>query len=200
MSNELYAKYTETFNEFLKNNPTYLNDTISFGTTAQSTSLIEMITNVWNIYEISGETEDEFKIFFENTFNEFKDYYLDIINNYEKAFDYSTANKKVRILGETEGTKDNGTTARTTTDSAFNIKYDLPNKPTTEYPSNKITDTDNATDNSQYSSTKDKTKSTTDTTTYSMEYIKLKNEYLKQIKSYYYEFAMKFKDCFIHIY
>ena len=76
MSNELYAKYTETFNQFLKNYPTYLDDTISFGTTAQATSLKEMITNVWNIYEISGETEDEFKIFFENTFNEFKDYYL----------------------------------------------------------------------------------------------------------------------------
>lgn len=201
MSNQLFARYSESFNEFLNNYPTYLTDTISFGTSEQTKSLIDMIKSVWNIYEISGETEDEFKVFFSDTFNEFKDYYLDIITNYEKSFDYTIANKKIRTLTETENTKENGNNTRKVTDDGLNTKYDLPNKPTTtEYPTTKISDTNENNDNSAYSSAKDKGKDTTDTTIYNNEYIKLKNEYLKQIKSYYHEFAMKFSDCFVHIY
>ena len=124
---------------------------------------------MWDAYEISGETIGEFKMFLLDTFNLHKDYYEEMLDNYEKEFDYTTG------------------VTRTSTNNAQDIHVDLPNK--------KI----DADDIYLYPNDGNKGTSTT-TTTDNALMLRMKREYLRQIRNLYNEFAMKFTDCFIHIF
>ena len=171
--NNPYTKYTMTYKEFCSFNQEWIDEVISLSTSEKSQKLKDAIYNTFAIYEISGETIGEFKEFFKDTFNLHKDYYEELITNYEKEFDYASA------IRSKSGSK--------TTNQ--DIEVELPNKVIDEddiykYPNNGSKGTvqsENWNDNPS-------------------EFIRLKNQYLRQIRNCYNEFAMKFSDCFIHIY
>ena len=199
MSN-MYAKYTETFYDFLKDNPTFLDDTIQLSTSERIQKLKEALTSEFNLYEIGGETEDIFKIMFEDTFKQWKDYYEERITAYEKQYDYTQGNKRRTIKSSTintEGSQDgNGSSDSKHTD------IELPNKQVTQeydgYP-NAISK-DNNSDSSHREYENETTLDDEVTTIFDDEFLDLKRKYMEQLRNIYLEFAKKFKECFILIY
>lgn len=199
MPNMPKAVYTETFYEFLKNNPTFLAETIVLSDESKSKKLIDMLIHTFNIYEIGNETEDLFKLNFTDVFNMHKDYYEEKLAAYEKEYDYSVNNKKRVVHNKTIdiGAKKSSRIG----DNTKRTDIDLPNKQVgryEEYPSF-ITKDENL------KSVDDKVDSKTNIddeniTYYDDEFIDLKNKYIKQITNVYLEFANKFKECFLMIY
>ena len=188
-----YAQYTETFLEFNDRNPTFLEETITadnFGKQEYADGLIEALKSLYNFYEISGETEDTFKTYVEDVFRLRHKYYLEILENYTKKWDYEKGIQK---------TYDSETTSeRHGEESAKSTFYDLPHKELAtdeefkKYPDNI---------NEDGSTSRDSSRSNTNyTTTSNSLYIELKKAYLAQLRDVYLEFAKEFSDCFIHIY
>ena len=105
-----YSKYTMTFYEFCDMYDDWLTQTLVMSTPSRSSALISALKHRWNIYEISGETIDEFKLFLKDTFEYEKKYYEDLITEYDKEFDYR--------LG----------TTKTVTSNGKSIGVELPNK------------------------------------------------------------------------
>lgn len=190
------ATYTKLFSTFLAENPTFLSSTLSFSNADWATSLINAITEKWESYELcdtdfttDGNGDSDFKQYFRDIFLKFKPYYVEMLTNYLKSYDYSTGNKK---SSTTHGTNSGTASA---TDSATDTGYALPNKlGGAEYPSTKKTST--GTTGTNNSGTAD---STVDTT-YQDEFIQLKNAYMSQIRDLFYEYAERFAPCFLHIF
>lgn len=194
------AKYTETLLEFNINNPTFLEDTLVMSTTEKSQKLINAVIAMYNVYEIGSETEDLFKLNFADVFALWKDYYEEKITAYEKAYDYSTGNRRTYSREntiDTSGEKDSS-------DSSDNkhTEIELPNKKVDTsyegYPNDISKDDSSSEGHTDYTSKTEMLDLST--TTYHDEFIDLKNKYIKQIKSMYNEFASKFKECFMLIY
>lgn len=189
-NNYPYAEYTETFIEFTSRNPTFLTDVINASTFNKQDYADEMISVLkgrFNSYEISGETEDLFKQFFTDTFNQWKTYYIEILNSYYdewKVKDGITRNVISR----------NDVNGSTDTDDT-NTFYDLPHKVTTEaenFP-------DNTTKN-KGKTTNSNTNEYSSTTTDNSNYLTQKARYINMIRNIYNEFASRFEDCFIHLF
>lgn len=182
---ELYTRFTETFKDFNERNPDYLFTCINalFNDETKTNSLIKSLKSLFNIYEIAGETEDEFKVFFEDCLNLHYPYYSELIKNYELKFDYTTAT--------TRTFEDSGT--QNINVDADNDDYDLPNRKVDDINGYKTAHNDN---------TETTTSSTnnTRTETYNDMYITMKNQYLRQLRDCYREFAEQFRDCFLHLY
>lgn len=173
MPNFPFAKYSISFKEFLDENATWVASNIAMSTTDRTNFLLEALRHMWEYYEISGETIGEFKMFFKDTFELHKAYYEEMITNYDKTFAYENGISRT-VENYTEGKS---------------INVDLPNKVI------------NADDIYKYPSSGDKG-NTSATTTYTNPelFLKLKNQYLRQVRNLYNEFAMKFSDCFIHLF
>lgn len=163
----LYTRYTKTFRDFLVDNPDFLNDVIDdFIDLDHKEKLISHIKAKYNYYEIGGETDSEFYMFMKDTFDEYKDYYIQMISGYEDNISVMDLIKKEYTLttqGDvstdeqgTETTTNTGTNTReeningsitnsgnTTTstngdDTTLTTDIDLPNKNTNnEYPTSK---------------------------------------------------------------
>lgn len=189
MANNPLANYTETLSEFITYNPKFLEDNFKMSTEDRSKKIISMFISDWLLYEISAETESEFKLFIKSTFDKYKDYYEEMLDNYEKKYDYSVGLTRV-----TESSNSNNSTSDVTP-NLTDTHYDLPNKQTeNEYPSSKDTQT-----GSNHSSLAGSNNGS-EKVSYNDEFIQLKNAYMSQIRSLYYEFSSRFKDCFLHIY
>lgn len=198
--NNMYAKYTETFYDFLKDNPNFLDDIIQLSTSERSQKLKEALTSEFNLYEIGGETEKVFEIMFTDTFKQWKDYYEERITAYEKQYDYTEGNKRRTIKSSTintEGSQDgNGSS------NSKNTEIELPNKQVTQsyegYP-NAITKDENS-DEQHREYENETTLDDEVTTIFDDEFLDLKRKYMEQLRNIYLEFAKKFKECFILIY
>lgn len=198
MSN-MYAKYTQTFHDFLIDNPTFLNNII-LSTADKTNKLRNAIITEYNLYEIGGETDDMFKVMFVDTFNKWKDYYEEKITAYEKQYDYTTGNRRTTTKTSTintEGTQDsNGSSDNKHTE------IELPNKQVTSeydgYP-NAISK-DESSDEGHKEYGVDTSVNDEVTTVFNDEFLDLKKKYLDQLRNIYLEFAYKFKSCFILIY
>lgn len=183
------CRYTERFTDFITNNPNWLEENLVMSTTERTTKLVQMLINTYGIYEISGETEGEEKEFLIDVFGCYKDYYEEILDNYTKKFNFESGIINNSLTTHTK--KNDGE------DSNVNIHVELPNK--------KIDANDyfNYPDNADKEITTRGT-SVTDTNTSSVtsndKYIKLKNQYIRQIRNIYSEIALKFKECFIMLY
>lgn len=199
MSN-MYAKYTQTFHDFLKDNPTFLDDVITFEDIERKEKLKVALTSEFNLYEIGGETDEMFKIMFEDTFKQYKDYYNERITAYEKQYDYTTGNRrrtmKTSII-TTDGSQDgNGTSNNKHTE------IELPNKQITPsyegYPN--AINKDEGTDSAHKEYENETNLNDEVTTIFDDEFLDLKRKYMEQLRNIYLEFAKKFKECFILIY
>lgn len=172
-NNNFYSTYTCTFDEFVKDNKEWFEANISLSTPERSKKLQDALLARWRIYEICGETYGEFKYFMIDTLNVHKKYYEEMIDNYDKEFDYSVATiRKTKSKGNQK-----------------NVNVDLPNK--------KI----DAIDIYSYPSSGDKTDSENEISYEHPDiFLTLKKQYMNQIRDLYREYAEKFSDCFIHIY
>ena len=188
MQNQIPARLTETFHEFLQSNPTFLSTelpmVLSNGTDVSS-SFHKVLTGMWGLYEINADTEDLFKVMLKDTYNEYYDYYLQIADGYYKDYDFTT--------GLTRVTESYGTD--TGTSNSQSITVDLPNKQIDADDIYKYPDSGDK----GSTSTSDSTSATT-TTTYNDRYLELKNRFIRQIRNVFAEFAGRFSDCFSMVY
>lgn len=206
------AKYTMLFNKWLISNPellplsNYGELLLSYMSSSSFTSdmasdMIDMLASVYRYYECGTDDNDEMLQFMKDTFDEYKDYYYELITNYKKEYNYALNNK--RVITKSDKFNIEGNTQITNEQNGSNTRYDLPNKvvPTSNWRStpSDITDTkDSSLNNKDY--TNETTRDSTTTTEFNNEFIDLKNKYMNQIRNVYREFAMKFKDCFYQVY
>ena len=187
-----YAKYTMQLRDVLKLYPTIL-DNLHFDTEEDTNKFISMFKSKWAIYEIGGETIDEFQTFIENVFNEYKDYYEEMLRAYKTEINMLDGIKTNITFVDT---KNEETELHTEGDSE-NKQYGLPNKTTsTDYMTSK--DRVNTSGNEQYSGTT--TRNNTINRSGGVNVIELKREYMNLIRNLYSEFADKFQKCFITLY
>lgn len=206
------AKYTILYSNWLVANPelspltnygelllSYMSE--SLFSSDMASDMIDMLASVYRYYECGTEDKDEMLQFMKDTFDEYKDYYYELITNYKKAYDYALNNK--RVITKSDKLNIEGNTQISNEQDASNTRYDLPNKvvPSSNWRStpSDITDTkDSSLNNKDY--TNETTRDSTTTTEFNNEFIDLKNKYINQIRNLYREFAMKFKDCFYQVY
>ena len=192
MPNYPYARYTKTFLQFIDENPTFLTDTINantFGKQIYADDLIECLKANFNFYEIGGETEDTFKTYFEDSFNKWRKYYIEMLDAYTKEWDYTKGTKR-KVTNTSQGNSNrNGND-----NSTF---YDLPHKELAvkknkKYPDNitENTNTSNGTYNNSNVSESDD----------SRLYLDQKAQYMNMIRNISNEFCTRFKECFIMLY
>lgn len=209
----LSADYTMCLHDVLVLDPN-LFDFVEMDTTEHSQKLIDMIKAKWNIYEISGETIPEFKLFMVNKFNQYKDYYIEKINAYEIQIRWLDGEINKDTYNLTEESDENYTpqVEYTTTDTPgvtmTDEHYDLPRSSSTENrPSSRDVSTPTGSttrtvkpDGTHHDNTwKEHTKSGTVESTRS-DQIDQRDKYLNSIRSLYAEFAEKFKPCFLDMY
>ena len=199
MSN-MYAKYTQTFHDFLKDNPTFLDDVITFEDNERKEKLKVALTSEFNLYEIGGETDEMFKIMFEDTFKQYKDYYNERITAYEKQYDYTLGNRRRTMKTSAINTK--GEQFGIEGSDNKHTEIELPNKQVSRdyegYPNAINTDKSESQARKDYSN--DTTLNDEVTTIFDDEFLDLKRKYMEQLRNIYLEFAKKFKECFILIY
>ena len=163
--------------------------------------LVDMLESVYEFYETGTNDDNEMLFFMVDTFKEYGSYYNELIENYEKEYNYALNNK--RVITKRDELNMEGNTNISNEASGSTTRYDLPNKVVPESnwrstPSD-ITDTiDNSTNDKNY--TNETTRDSVTTTEFNNELIDLKNKYINQIRNVYREFAMKFKDCFYQVY
>ena len=206
------AKYTMLYKNWLVANPE-LSPLTNYGelllsymssssfTSDMASDMIDMLASVYRYYECGTDDNDEMLQFMKDTFDEYKDYYYELITNYKKEYDYALNNK--RVITKRDELNINGNTLISNEQDGSNTRYDLPNKvvPSSNWrstPSDITDNKDSSVNNKDY--TNETTRDSTTTTEFNNEFIDLKNKYINQIRNLYREFAMKFKDCFYQVY
>lgn len=89
MSDYPYSKYTITFKEFLETNMEWFTSTIVMSTPQRTAKLHKALISMWDTYELSGETIGEMKLFLKDTLDLHSQYYEDMLDGYDKEFDYA---------------------------------------------------------------------------------------------------------------
>lgn len=190
MANYPYAQYTETFLEFLDKNPTFLTDTINattYGNQDYANDMIEILKARFNFYEISGETEDTFKTYFEDTFNQWRKYYLEILKAYNDTWEIKKG--IIRTTSSSADSNGNSTGGDTST------YYDLPHKELNDIKKYPDSYTDNTNKQESTSHAERET-----TITDNSSYLSQKATYINMIRNVHNEFCTRFNECFIHIF
>lgn len=208
----LNANYTICYKDVLEIAPDIL-DNIVWDTTEHTTKLKDMIYSKFFNYEISGETIQEFKLFMEAKFNQYKDYYAELLRTYEVSFDWRDGDVEIEDLETvTDGTKDftPRTKYRETTTPGVvvtNEDYDLPRSSSSEnHPSGKTVSTPTGTNIVETEgldgkdTTKDDITVTGDNTRKRVNLVKQRKWYMESIRNVYEEFADKFEPCFCQLF
>lgn len=193
------AKYTMRYIDFLKDadNQKWIDDNIVLSTTERSTMLKDAIRAMWGVWEIGGETIGEFEEFMLETLNEHRHYYEQMLDGYDREYDYETGLSDVTTSTTTGESDTTGTSA--TNDKGIHV--DLPNKQIDANDIYKYPDSGDSNETS--TNTIDSTTSKTTgeiTRTYNARYLDLKRAYLNQVKDLYREYAERFSECFVHLF
>ena len=192
MPNYPYARYTKTFLQFIDENPTFLTDTINantFGKQVYADDLIDCLKANFNFYEIGGETEDTFKTYFEDSFNKWRKYYIEMLDAYTKVWDYTNGTKR-KVTNTSEGRSD-------TSGNDGSTFYDLPHK---ELATNEFKKyPDNITENTNTSNNRYDNRNVSEYDD-SRLYLDQKAQYMSMIRNISNEFCERFKECFIMLY
>lgn len=160
-----YAVNTITLHDALEIDATLL-DFISLSTEAQTTKFKNMFIARWDIYELAGETIPLSKRFLKNKFDTNKDYYQELIDDYENKITYlngiiSTEELTYSDSGNGSVNK-SGTKSLTddTTKSGTNTINDTINKSENNGINKDLIDLPNKTVSTNYVSKKDNTSET----------------------------------------
>ena len=167
-----YSYSSITLRDAIKLVPTLLDD-FELDTEEQTNKFIEVFRAKWDLYDIGGETIELFKSFIDNRFKLKKEYYQQLLNEYETEFNYLDGRKTTTAYYESVNTD--------------NTNYDLPRKTGAE---GTATTKENVNGTHNY----------TRTLTGDVDVLDLKSRYLKYIRNIYEDFAEDFKDCFSLIY
>ena len=199
-----YSIATITLYDLLKMNEKFL-DIFELDTDEQTNKFKEMFKSRFDIYEIGGETIPLFKRYLENTFNIKKDYYQELINDYEQKINYLDGYISNEIINDdythNENYERNNNALSTTQNEQINI--DLPNKNiSTEYPTSKIKNNDNMTSSVNETSKNSRIRNNKINTTKKggVNILEQKRQYQKYLRNVYLEFVDEFKNCFVLIY
>lgn len=173
----------------------------TFPSVNSSQSLYDIFIAMWRYYEICEEDESMFLQMVTDTYNENKDYFKELYDNYTKQYDYALGNK--RVMERHDASHSEGTFDGDVTDDKTTSDYDLPNKVVSEtsadgYMTGKTVDGSHQIVDNENS--KDSTYDSVITHTYDNEFLDLKKKYLAQIRNVYREFAEKFDVCFYHLF
>ncbi len=172
-------------------------DFISLSTQAQTDKFKEIFSARWDIYEIGGETIPLAKRFFANKFNIKKDYYQELIDDYENKIDYLDgiiSNEGVSYTESNDGSQSKNRMGTENTDF-----IDLPNKQTTSnYISKKNNTNESISEAQSYEDSKAGNKIITRSG--DVNILEQKKEYQNYLRNVYLEFAEEFKDCFVLLY
>lgn len=160
-----YAVNTITLHDALEIDATLL-DFMTLSTPAQTTKFKNMFIARYDIYELGGETIPLSKRFLKNKFDEYKDYYQELIDDYENKITYlngivsteqlsysDSGNGSVNKSGSKSLTDD-------TTKSGTNTINDTINKSESNGINKDLIDLPNKTVSSNYVSKKDNTTET----------------------------------------
>ena len=184
MNNLLYAKYTILLYDLLQEEPTFL-DFMELDTNEHTEKFKKIFIAKWSMYEIGGETSQQFKIFLKQDFDLHKDYYIEKINMYEK--DFNLADGVISTISSSNANTKTGSVSNNET------QYGLPNKETSNrYPTSKSdsNNTRNLLENDTFSQT----------IKGQLPTYEIKERALATIRNIYEEFAERFKDCFVLLY
>lgn len=167
-----YSYSSITLRDAIKEEPQLL-EAFVLNTQEQTTKFIDIFRAKWDMYDIGGETIELFKIFITNRFIVKKDYYQELIDEYETQFNYLDGRKTVTTYREDANTD--------------STDYDLPRKT-------------GATGTATAKTNVDGELEWTRTLTGDVDVLEQKSKYMKFIRNLYEQFADEFKDCFSLIY
>lgn len=193
------AKYTKLYDDV----STTVQDEIKslldeFG---DADKLYEHFVSKYKWYEICDEDELVFQQMVHDVYNEYHDYYSQLLTAYLKDIDIDhITEKSTSRIDTSSGRKDGGATV---TADTTNRQYDLPNRTVDATSENGYLTGKNTSDNTSTSTTGESHSNTygsTITSTDNREFVGLKKEYLAHIRDIYEEFTDKFSECFLHIY
>ena len=207
----LNAKYTMCFKDVYTIKPSIFND-MMMSTTARTDKLIGMLKAKYDLYEISGETIQEFQLFLTNKFLQYVDYYEQLLNAYDAEFDWQDGD--VETFDLTEEHDDTSTltprTKRETTvtpqNDATSDEYDLPRSASAENrPSGRTISRDSTVKTeSQVTEGTDEVHDVKEKTNTGnrklVNLVEQRKKYLDSVRNLYLEFADRFKPCFIQIF
>lgn len=183
-----YSYTSITLRDALKLNPDLL-ENLTLSTTNRTKLFQDMFKAYYNSKSIAGETVELFKLWIEDTFNVHKDYYENILNEYEKELNLDEGFVLTR-----EHT-DNGSSSGSVSSNSNTDNIDLPNKPTAnEYVSDRVKNNASSNNSDTYN------KNVVETVTGNVNTLEQREKALKFIRNYYLEFVKKFDDCFAHVY
>lgn len=209
----LNAAYTITLDDALKIDSTLLDD-IQMSTSQRTTELRNHIIAQWGIYEIAGETMQEFRVFIKYKFREYVEYYEKLLDAYETEIDWLDGDKETLSTElHNDGDSTYTPTVETTTVSTPRVETtetitDLPRSTSSE-------DRPRAKTNTSHTGTDTVTQSYTPNdgnvterhydTTYESERKKgnkvdLRENYYKKLRDIYHDFSDRFSPCFLHLF
>lgn len=193
----MYARYTITFEDFLREEAEWWQSSLQMSTVERTKALHDAIVAQWWNYEIGGETIGEMKRFLQNTFAWHKRYYEEMLDAYEKKWDYEEGLVRKSSLSTSQERTGTGSTTSTTKGR----ESDLPNTKVSPDAWYDMPTTTTAGEDEANTSTSDTTTGTqTRTDTDNSRYITLRTRWMNQIRDLYREFADRFADCFVMIY
>ena len=197
LNDPYYPKYTIIFRDSLWVTKNRISEILSqFDGTDK---LFEMVLSKYALYEIV--LGDVFVLYdmFNDIYNEHSQYYKELLENYNKAYDYAIGNKRRTIRHDHSSNEKDSNRNASSTD--INDEYDLPNKKVNT-PEGYLTgrNKSNISDNSNYSEAGENDYDSEVSVIYDNEFLDLKRKYLAQIRNVYSEFAEKFNECFIKVF
>lgn len=205
--NEKYpiAKYTMSFLAFKDATGDWLKDSLVLDTDEHTVDFQTMLSSVWNVWEIAGETIGEEKEFLLGTFNAYKREYIEKVNAYEKEFDFEKAIKSTETVSSSSERKDDFTRTDALSREERNLFSDLPNKKVTAddlygYPTSAEKNVSENTGTQNNAGSRDEKGESTREVTNWGGYLSAKKAYIAQINDYWRDFAMRFSDCFLHLF
>lgn len=193
------AKYTMRYIDFLKdaNNQKWVDDNIVLSTTERSSMLKDAIRAMWGVWEIGGETIGEFEEFMLETLNEHRHYYEQMLDGYDREYDYETGLSDITTSATTSEADSTGTS----TTAEKGIHVDLPNKQIDAEDIYKYPDSGDSNDTNTNTTDNTTSKTTGEIKrTYNARYLDLKRAYLNQVRDLYREYAERFSECFVHLF
>lgn len=208
----LNAQYTMCFVDAYALDPTLFDD-MEMSTDERKNALVKMLKSKYNIYEIAGETLQEFKLFLTNKFNQWVFYYEQLLDAYEQEFDWKDGDvEDVDMVYTNDATRvvTPRTQAKTTsTPGVINTRedYDLPRSTSSENrPSSKTVTTPSGQDVTIAGSISGEDTIEDDGTRTEkgkrgrVNLVEQREKYLKAVRNLYMDFAEKFKPCFLDMY
>ena len=162
---------------------------IIFGSSEQTNELINTIKTMYDYYDIGFSTITMFKRYLTNEINTKKAYYLQILNEYQKEFDYMQG----YVSSQTDSIIESSNSENSNTRE--NDFIDLPNKITS---SNYITSKENSNNSSNANYVNNRSNAINKKG--GVNILEQKKQYLKYIRNVYYDFAKDLRNCFAIIY